>query len=564
MTQTYMYKHYRAGLFLGVLDELVASEFNLSSEINTAGSQLTIDLAVGFQGAGAEVTNDLLITEVPDFIVTEQLENIIVNTDVTIERIPALNDFIEVWEFNDFHPTGVVKFRGIVTGWESKYTENSTRLTCLSRGVKLDNFLVQILPNTAVVSNPTGLTPYTLYANSAKIPQNRTIGIAQTFTISTPVDVDSVKLFFQNTGSFSVGVNISIVSGTPTSPGSVVATTSINVPVQSMQESIVQFASLVSLSPGTYHLAITNATFGFSENNAVAIGIDTGGGYADGLMYDYNDSTGYSSTAYDINFVITTPTGGVGNTFNSQDPSTIFTDLIDTFQSLGGDLTYDSDSIEVSGTTVSYTFKFNTFLEAVKKVIELAPANWWWWVDPATETIYFRSLGQTVDHRFALGAHIQDLTIAYSLEQVINTVYFTGGDDGSGTNLQVNYSDPTSVATYGTWLDTISDNRVTREDTAEIIAESRVNQFKDPRFRTTVVIPSSVYDLSTVLIGDIVGFSNTNDLIDSLQLQIMAKREVPGGAELVLAILPPTQSKRIEDIKRNLDNKITENNPETT
>jgi len=42
----------------------------------------------------------------------------------------------------------------------------------------------------------------------------------------------------------------------------------------------------------------------------------------------------------------------------------------------------------------------------------------------------------------------------------------------------------------------------------------------------------------------------------------MSKQYTPSLTRLTLAILPPTVSKRIEDIKRNLELQQTENNPD--
>ncbi len=62
--------------------------------------------------------------------------------------------------------------------------------------------------------------------------------------------------------------------------------------------------------------------------------------------------------------------------FNSTDPSDIVKNGITTFQSVSGStISWNSSSIDVSGTTVSYTFKLNTYMELLKKAIELAPSD---------------------------------------------------------------------------------------------------------------------------------------------------------------------------------------------
>lgn len=758
MSKQYIYKWYTGTTFNGNLQDVI-SPFSLTEEINSAGSQLQVELGISFESASPSLITDLLVTETDDFIVTDQLENIIVGTDISIPGFPALNDRIQVWEYDDnrfdrpeifdnfddnetneilwgaynsvqetdeqlqititgaspdYHgyysknlynmtgkyaavkvvnagdqtlaslevelqlnldggntnrvfmvannntlyayqtvsgsttalaniaydatdmlwwrlreyqgktyweysadgydwtilhsatnpinmtsmeinidagnysaessnttvvfdnfnvlpsfdstrvqENGTLMFEGLVSGWKSNYKKATTTLTLLSYGVQLDNYLVQIFPNEVLVENTNLDSSETIYANN-KTPLNRITAIGQTFDPGVTSEVTSCSLTVGNTGSMPSSLTVSIYEGTPLSPGAFVASVTRSVSPQAQTSTLFQFASPVELTGGTtYHFALTTDMFGTSETNTIGVGVDTTNGYAGGAMYTFNDSTGWAITTSDMVFTLATSSGGIGNQFLSQDPGTIVRELLDNFQALGGRPTYTTDSVALTNTTVSYTFKFNRYLEAIRKCVELAPSDWWWRVDPATGLVYYQPLGQTVNHTFVKGVHIADFEIGYSLETVKNVGYFSGGDDGTGTNIQVNYSDSDSIAEYGAWLETPSDNRVTTETTAEILIQSSINQYKDPRFLTAIEIPTSVYDTSSILIGQIIGFQNFNTLVDSLQLQVMAKTTTADSVKLTLAILPPSVPKRIEDIKRNLQKQQTENNPDT-
>lgn len=562
MNKTYVYKWYNGTTFNGALQN-VLSQFSLSEQINTAGSQIEIELGINFQDSNPTLSTDLLIDESDNLIVTEELESIIVGTASSIEGFPVLNDRIEVWEFSTDYPNGKLMFNGLVSKWSSDYKKNTTKISVLSYGVQLDNYLVQILPSAVLISNTVTNGTEILYSQW-KDPLDRITSVGQTFTPGVTSDVTSVTLKLGNPGTQNVDCTVAIIQGTPTTPGSIMGTVTRAVSPQSDTDTVFTFASPVTLEASTtYHFYILNEAYGISETNTISVAKDTTGGYSGGTMYTYNDLTEWASNAYDLGFTLSSSSGGIGYRFLSTDPGQMVRDLMDNFISLGGALTYTDDSVALAGTTVSYTFKFNKYLEAIKKAVELAPADWWWRVDSATGMLYFQPLSQTTDHKFILGKHLENLTIESSLEDITNVVYYSGGDDGSGTNILVNTSDATSVDTYGTWLTTISDNRVTLEDTANILSESLLNQYKDPRYATTISIPSTVYDSNLISVGQIIGFGNFNSFVDSLQLQVMSKSYTPDMVTLKLSILPPTVSKRIEDIKRNLDKQQTENNPGT-
>jgi len=566
--KTYSYKWYTGAVFNGLLDN-VSSAFNLTQEINTAGSQIEIELAKSFQDSNPQITTDLLITETGDFIVSTDLENIVVGSDISVSGIPALNDRIEVWEFSDSNINGSIIFNGLVSRWSSSYKNNITRITVLSYGVQLDNFLVQILPQESIAQQLTQNAQEIIYGEFKTPVYDRVISVSQTFIAPSATDISGIYLQLYKSGSGTGGgliAQLQVIEGTPLLPGAVLTTKQVLVTVDTIDLSLFTFSSAVSLiQSSTYHIRVTSP-FGsnLSESSLLIIGYDSVGGYVDGQMFVERDIAGITTPGDDIYFQLLSDTGGIGNVFNSYDPGNIVKELLDNFVSLGGLVTYDDsiNSVLNTGTTVSYTFKYVTYMDALKKCIELSPQNWWWYVDAKNGTVYFKPLSQVVSHTFVNDKHLSDLNITYSLEQIVNQFYFSGGDIGGGVNLLVNKSNQDSISSYGTWLKSLSDNRVTTESTGEIISESLVNQFKDPRFNTTITIPSNVYDISTINIGQIVSFSNFNSLIDSLELQIMRLTTTPDEATIVLAILPPTQSKRIEDIKRNLDKVNTVDNPD--
>lgn len=566
MEKSYTYKHYENGVYVGVLDPLkVISVFNLTEQINTAGSQIDIEYGVALQDADPSLTYDYLVNELGERIVTDQNERIIVDSTVDIPGIPSLGSRIDVWEYSDDYPDGTRVFNGIVTKWSSGYVDTTTTLTVTSYGVQLDNYLVQIFPGSVLVSNETTDGYEVLYAQATKTPNSVVVAAGQTFTVGTDTSITSITIKLGNFGSFSVSTSVYIYEGTPLAPGALVASVTRNVAPQGYDtDTTFTLSSAGTLHASQqYHFYVINNSTGTLGTNTIVLSVDTTGSFSGGSMYTYNDSTGWAISSYDLGFILESSSGGVGNQYLSTDPGLIVRDLMDNFNALGGEVTYTTSTVETTGTTVSYTFKFNRYLEAIRKSVELAPQDWWWYVRSSDSVLYFKPLPTVVDHTFVLGKHLTDLHLEYSLESVKNTVYFSGGDDGTGANVLVSVNDSTSVDNYGTWLATPADNRVTTEATATTLAESLLYQNKDPRFKTTISIPSTVYDITSIHIGQLVTFSNVNSLVDSLQLQVMERKYTPDRVDLTLDILPPSVSKRIEDIQRNLEKEQTRDNPNT-
>ena len=563
MEKTYVYKHFNSLGYVGVIDNVV-SEFKLPQELNTSGTQIDVELGISFQGLAPSVEADTLITEDGDDIVTEGLDEIATRLDYVVSGIPSLNDRIEVWEYDDFNPNGVKRFDGLVFEYSANYLSSTTKITCVSYGIELDNHLVQILPEETATEYTFDNEDarVTLSPQTGKEPVGRTVGVAQTFQVGSDLDIQSVYVKIENPNppQNPIRVLLSLVAGDPTSPGSTLATVerTINGNTPATQYEF-KFSTPVSIEGSTtYHFTVFNNYFGLGDQG-VNISYDSGGGYANGQLYQYNDSTGYAAPSGDLCFNITTSTGAIGNQFNSYEPSNIVRELIDTFQALGGQISYTAESIQNTNTVVSYTFKFNTFLDALKKCVELAPANWYYYIDPASGVLYFKEKSQTADHTFMLGRDLLDFNIKYSLDNVKNKVYFTGGDV-AGDNLVTYSANESSVERYGAWLDLPSDNRVTLEDTADIISLSILNQNGVPKFSASAVVNAKNYNVSTVSPGETVSFLNMNTLVGSLKLQIMKITHSPDSANMELEILPPTVSKRIEDIRRNLKLQQTENN----
>lgn len=251
-------------------------------------------------------------------------------------------------------------------------------------------------------------------------------------------------------------------------------------------------------------------------------------------------------------------------TYSSQDPSNIVKDALDKFTAAGGRVDYSGSSVETTATTVTYTFRLNTYLEVLKKAIELAPYDWFWWVGLGDDLVYYQDRPTTASHTFILGKHVEELNLEYSIENITNVVYFTGGEVSADTNLFKKYTDATSITNYRQGLQRITDHRVTLSASADLISEAEIERNATPRYRSSITILDKVYDIESIQLGQLIAFRNFGNYIDSLNLQIVGMRYEPDRVTLQLDTLLPSVNKRVADLRRNLlelDNEQTPSAP---
>lgn len=333
-------------------------------------------------------------------------------------------------------------------------------------------------------------------------------------------------------------------------------------------------------NPGDFRprLSVTYADVAYVIKN-------TAGGYGSGLMATYNGSTWTTVSGSDLYFKTQTTSGLTTIAYLSQDPGAILRDIMDKYIAQGGNLSYDTSTIELTGTTVSYTFNTNTTLEGLKKCLELAPANWYFYIDQANNMVHFHQKSGAVQRTFVLGKDIVSLSPKKTIENMVNVVYFTGGGTPA---LFLKFQNATSIGLYGIKAIKYVDQRVTTAGTAETIAENLLEQHNAPEMQLEFEIidnnvdSTSGYDIEVITLGEVMAIRNTGGTNSSLWdnamwdadywdfnirdlatalLQITRLDRKPGSIKIFCSTTPPDVNKRIEDINRNLEASQTVNNP---
>lgn len=359
-------------------------------------------------------------------------------------------------------------------------------------------------------------------------------------------------------------VSIAIYTGNVAGAGSLMATGSLTVTKKMTnpyveQEISLALASTVTLPSGDYMMKITSDGWARTNNydNYPIFFLENNTTYAGGNLTKraYNGagtSLVYTSQSpYDIRFKAWEPGGSTSVPMLSLDPTTMFRKVLDFAASRGARVRYDPANMPPTGTVVSYTFNNMTVRKALDKILELMPADWFYRYDFGTNEMIIGPRPTEVDYVATLGADIVKLKLRRSIEDLINDVFYTGGGDPA---LFVRVTDATSIAQWRRGLADISDNRVSVEATARLLAQVAIDAKKNPLWSGSITLGGdTTISIEDIRPGMLIGFSGLGAHHDVVKVQLMSRTYNVDTIDGSLNTLPPKVLKRIEDIKRNLD-----------
>lgn len=563
--KTYQYKIYRSGVYLGLLPN-VKSDFQITQNINNGSVELQIE--VGANVDTADQSNEAILDELGNPITNEVDENLLIERQPDIigssNELSLIREFnnVLVYEFSDYYPNGRLCFTGYMESWEAEFGGDDTvTIICRSDGDDVDNYISSIVTYTSEISQA-------VYDNDNGINNKTGDYIGQTFTPGSNITVTRIRVVAKCTTDATLQLRLS--AGTPKIPDystvNQVATASVTGGA-GYQNMDFTFVTPVTLSSGVQYNFVIIKTAG-DNTQQVYHKVTNTNPYAGGSEYLYDSDFGYfiydETSGFDMVFTIYSSPDRVTAAFSSLDPATMVTQAFDEYIARGGLVSYSGANIDLAGYTTSYTFRMATLLEVIKKCLELAPANYYWYIDPATLQFYFKETSTTADHTFIKGRHIEKLKLTSTGEDIKNAVYFSGGDTGAGSNLLTSYSNTDSLTEIGRQkLERLSDNRVTVSTTADIISESFLDEFADNVYKTPLTILDEAYNTASISVGDTVGFAGFGNFIDSLVVQVASIKYTPDRADLILGKLPFRQTALVEKINRDLALQQTVDNPDS-
>lgn len=561
----YLYKVFNDGVYLGNLPK-VTSIFGFPLDINSAGAALSIEC--GLSADRSALPGDRLVTEAGDPITTEAGEYIYTDGQpAVISRGNAIDptiiqngNRIEVWEYSYYYPNGKLMYKGQVNRIEAGYgtgADNKIRLGVLSDGLDLDNYIARGAPfnYTADVTQNTQNASATITQDSKGAGWNR---YGQTWVVGAGVTkLGAISLMLNGVADVTVTVYDGFGGSALGSVTQAVNTAGAAAVVQ------LALASLVDVNPGSTYFY----TVAVGAGQSILIYYSNANPYANGKMYNSNYGGGSGGGSYgevagsDLYFVASSGLATTTATYTSKDPSTeMLKPIIDDYRLRGGMLNYATGSVDATGLSLTVTFNTETILDAMKKILSVAPSGYYFYVDLGTDTIYFKNTLTTPTYKLIKGRHLNKINFIMSIENVKNDLLFSGAET-AGTNLYTEYEDQTSESNYGRRIERKSDNRVSIQATADAIGSSFIAENKDEYFETTVTVLDRTMDITLFKPGQTVGLRGFGSFVDSLTLQIVRMEYSPNSVNLTLGNLPKRFTTEFESVIRGLVAQQTVANP---
>ena len=723
----YQYMVYRKNTFLGELADTTEPPTVLTS-LNSFPSEVTLSLARNADSDFLETAGlDIVDNGKPEPIATELGDTIDTSGDVVKSfgkgTIIDVNNNIDIYEYYGNYegftlddneplllstmdelevpigsPNGHLYFSGYISNYDVTYGENGygkSKVTLLSHADTLNNIVLET-EDRPFVDISGGNTEWIGPSNDVEWGQEGIYHIAQTFMFDSRQRLSSVSVKVKRNGA-PVGsaahyptMIMDILKGNPdedTIP-IVSAVPAMIVDTEAYWQTFSLPADII-LEPGQRYTVrfkpfVFEAFSGYKYSAKPEVEFFQESTYPNGVAwYSIGKKTKvdwwYAPVAEDLRWVqasgidmqirLLTRGGETSVPMFSIDPSTMFKKIIDYGRTRGSLVNYNSNSIAMTGTKVSAKFNLNTLKEAIDATINYCPSDWYWYIDQSTLTFHLNKRDDVVSHIFTLGKDIRDFKLKKSIEELVNEVYFTGGNvtesvatpfenltyaggsaannrvtsqiflpephveykisaDYKGKNMQVavykfydnsptpesntdfvesgkltfRYDKPydalltgicvvakadndSAIAPSSTTMTMVSDfsvyrhlvddssqtmyrralvkrsdQRVTNSVSADIIARSEVERNPEPIHVGTLSVIRDERP-EHVSPGQLVGFRGFGNYIDELKLVIMEVELSRDIMTLSLGALMPKTSKRLEDLKRNLQALEQANNP---
>lgn len=539
--------------YLGNLPN-VTSKFGFSQDINTGGSQITVNCGVSADTSSLAV--DLLTDESGIPITDESLNQLTDEGQTPYTGVgggAALirnGNTVKVWEYSYYYPNGKLMFSGKIERHIENYGgdtgDNDVSILIYSDGQDMTNHLAKTTGNyTSDQSQTTQNASYNEFAGGKGGGFNY---IGQTWKANQN-NLGAISVMLSGTGTVTLNV-----ANAPGYPLSILASVTQNISLGS--PTVVQFAM-----PSYLATTIGNTYFFDIEvsNGNVNIYYDTSTLYANGTMYEISYSggsytPGWGSVTGSMYFVTYKSNGATTASFSNQDPSTMLTSVLGAYNGEGGLVTAATGSIQNTGLSLTYGLNTNTVYSAIQGILSIAPSGWYFYVDIGYDIIYFQQASTTADFTLTKGIHISKLAITSSMEYVINACYVIGGPDSGnpGYNIYTYDFDATSIAAYGLQLGVHTDNNISTVATAHAVGSSIVAQNKKEAYLTNVFIPAGTMDTTLLVPGKIIGFNGFGTYVDNLLAQIVHRDYSADGVNLQLGVLPTRTTTSVAQITSGL------------
>ena len=591
------------GTYLGQINT-VTSTPSIQSEVNSLHSHMTMKLAQNDATTRSVVTE--IMTEINENMLTELGYKIVgsmttpvglgsgtnIDTNVNISASVRYGEYLpwltedgktiitedaKIIVVADGHPEGRSLFNGYISQWElsAGSTDSQVTATVLSHSQELNHIYLQTEAEVAYQHKPYGLATLgfgsTRWGYCNEIIQtvqvtggSKTVAGIELYSVYAPgfrqdFISGNMTTIYAELLSYSNDIN----KGTLEAGGTAV----ISVGGGMYEKLFIPFDKSVRMTSGKRFIIKLSARGGSRyENNfpyPAELLVDRRGRFTtgQGLQHNnYQNNPFWQDFGWDLAFSLYENPGDYKRAFYSQDPSDILRELIDFAQKQGARCRYTESSIENTNTKV--TIRFNdvtTITEAIAAVFKSMPADWHYYYDYAENIVHAHPRPTTVKRKLQRGKNVIGTPkLVKTIEELVNDVIFIGGEKADGKTLVVAGRDDRSIAEIRRGFKKLSDSRYKDETSAKLVVEGEIQRGSKPVFSGEATFASPKYEALDIHLGELTQYQGFSATMDAPEMQIVAITQKLETAELKFNILRPRLSKRIQDLKRNMDNRERE------
>lgn len=428
----------------------------------------------------------------------------------------------------------ILKFSGYIDAVDYDYDNETILLTVVSHGETMANSLVR----DGNISVPVISA---LVRDSSQPTTDR----RQTFTITKMTKIDAVMLRVQlgAGGSSSVAIGRGVTT---------LATTNAKVWSGSLaeQDMIYDLPQSLYLEPGVYWLRELGGVNWFFSGLG---GTYTGGNrqwVEDGRWVDLPNSDAYFalySTQLQLSVQLSGRSPAVAKTIFDK---SLALDYSPVYLEEAQDAGYD----------INIGLNLDSSKNAIAALYRQLPTGWFYHVDVGTGAMRIKDKNATPDHLLVFGRDFTEMKVTKDIDGIVNDVYYIGGAlIENGPKLTVRSTDVESVSEYRQGLSIVSNEKVTRYDTAQLLSQNIINNNNKPRLTTEITLSAAKYNTETVRGGDVVKIVNGDKDVLGSTLVVANVRYAAGFVTVSLDSAPRNLSRTIDAINRQLENMQTAN-----
>lgn len=426
----------------------------------------------------------------------------------------------------------ILKFSGYISSIEYDYDNGTIALTFVSHGETASNSIMrdgeELYP---IISQ--------LLQNASESSSNR----RQTFTLTKMTKVDAISVYLSYTGGGSAQAVIGSGNTTLAAGNALV-----------WSGGLAAGAHTLSLNESIY---LEAGTYWFSVNGLVNWHYQSTDVLSGGSRQQLTGGS-WQNVAGDAYMVLLSGQRNL-NVLLAGDSQVVATDIF--AKSLA--LDYSPLYIEEVAQT-DYSLNINLNMDSAKNALNALqrqlPTGWFYHVDIGTGAVRIKDRNATPDHLLVFGRDFTEMKITKDIDSIVNDIYYVGGElVDQGVKLTVRSTDIESIADYRQGTAIITNDKVTRYDTAQLLSNNAINNGNKPRLTTEITLSAAKYNTEAVRIGDVVQIVNGDSDVLKSTLVIADINHAPHQITISLDSAPRNISRTIDAINRQLEQIQTAN-----